>query len=119
MASEKEKRRAARYSLRWRIHFASNGHSLSGKTIDVSVSGVSFLSETAVSPSTNAQIRLFLPPSDIVPKGYRLSASAKVVYCILQGKAGFRVGMEFTAMDRKDSDLLSKCLESQPYANLS
>ena len=106
----RDKRQQERYAVRWKIRFSSPEVSCESRTADISQNGASFHSDIAIPHSLRATITLSLPPSDQHPKGRDLSMHARVVYCILQGKSGFRIGLEFTEMEVKTAEVLSKRL---------
>ena len=113
----KDKRQYERYAVRWKIRFLSPEFSCDSRTADLSQNGASFHSETAIPSKVKATITLSLPASELHPKGRDLSMHARVVYCILQGKEGFRIGLEFTHIDKKTSDILAKKLTHLQSAN--
>lgn len=103
-------RQTERFAVKWKIRFLSSEISCHARTADLSQNGASFHSDVAIPQSIKATITISLPPSSLFPKGQDISMHARVVYCILQGKDGFRIGMEFTHVDEKVSDILSKKL---------
>ena len=108
----KDKRRFERYAVRWKLRFTSQDSALScdGRTADVSQTGLSFHSDIAIPRSVKAVISLLLPPGKQHPHGYELSADVRVIYSVLQGKSGFRIGLEFTRIEEKSAAILSKAL---------
>ncbi|MHB1099756.1 MAG: PilZ domain-containing protein [Burkholderiales bacterium] len=107
----KDKRRFERYAVRWKIRFSSSELSCETRTADVSQSGASFHCDVALPSSIKSTVTLHLPPSSQHPKGHEMSMHARVIYCILQGKAGFRIGLQFTHIDDKNAAILAKKLE--------
>jgi hypothetical protein len=107
----KDLRLSERFAVKWKIRFLSPEVSCNARTADVSQNGASFHSDVAIPQSIKATVTISLPPSGLFPKGQEISMHARVVYCILQGKDGFRIGMEFTHVDDKVADILSKKLK--------
>ena len=106
----RDHRLSERFAVKWKIRFLSPEVSCSSRTVDVSQAGASFHSEVAIPQSLKATVTISLPPSSLFPKGQDISMHVRVVYCILQGKSGFRIGLEFTHVDEKVADILTKKL---------
>lgn len=106
----RDKRQYERYAARWRISFSSPEISCESRTADISQNGASFHSDVAIPNSVRATVTIFLPPSAQHPRGRDISMHARVVYCILQGKSGFRIGLEFTKIEEKTLEILSRKL---------
>ena len=106
----RDKRRFERYAVRWKLRFASPELSCDGRTADISQNGLSFHSDIAIPHAAKARISLRLPPGKLHPYGHELSADVRVVYSVLQGKSGFRIGLEFTHIEEKSAATLSKTL---------
>ncbi len=106
----RDHRLSERFAVKWKIRFTSPEASCNSRTVDVSQSGASFHSEVAIPESIKATVTISLPPSSLFPKGQDISMHARVVYCILQGKAGFRIGLEFTHIEDKVANILTKKL---------
>jgi c-di-GMP-binding flagellar brake protein YcgR len=78
-----------------------------GRTIDVSLGGLSLTLPEQFSPGQQCDVA-FDPMFDGAP--HRIIAKAKVVYCILSGKEGFRVGLQFTSLDAENNKTLAKLM---------
>jgi c-di-GMP-binding flagellar brake protein YcgR len=78
-----------------------------GRTIDVSLGGISLT--LAEQLPTGLQCDVAFDPM-FNGETHRIIAKAKVVYSILSGKDGFRVGLQFVSLDAENNKLLAQLM---------
>jgi hypothetical protein len=91
-----ERRLAARSLLKVPVTVQIGGSTLKGKTVDLSVSGMALTVAHVIPMGTPCQLHCNLPAVNgrYVPVVF----DAKVMNCVMQGMAGFRHGVQFTAL---------------------
>lgn len=77
---------------------------LRGRTIDVSLGGVSMMLTEQL--RVGLQCNIALDPQ-INGKVRRIVAKAKVVYSVLSGSDGFRIGFQFIQLDAENNKTLA------------
>ncbi len=100
----------------WRVRFTSEDSKISclGKTVEISMKGLSFHCDFHVPLSTKAKVTVYLPPCDRYPLPYELNADARAIYSILQGESGFLIGLDFTDIHEDGATVLKIKLASCP-----
>jgi c-di-GMP-binding flagellar brake protein YcgR len=78
-----------------------------GRTIDVSLGGLSLTMADQLPTGQQCDVA-FDPLFNGAP--HRIIAKAKVVYCILSGKEGFRIGLQFVSLDAENNKLLAQLM---------
>ena len=100
----------------WRMRFTSDtlGYSCIGRTVEVSMKGLSFHCDYDIPLSTNGKVTVFMPPCDYYPQPYEFNADTKSIYSILQGESGFLIGLEFTDIHEDGATVMKIKLASCP-----
>lgn len=100
----------------WRLYFTSEslGISCIGKTVEISMKGLSFHCPSDIPLSSKAKVTVYIPPCDFYPIPYEFNADARSVYSILQGESGFLIGLEFTNIHEDGATVLKIKLASCP-----
>ncbi|HQT25621.1 MAG TPA: PilZ domain-containing protein [Burkholderiales bacterium] len=100
----------------WRMRFTSEamGFSCPGKTVDISMKGMSFHCDFDIPLLSASRITIFIPPCDIYPLPYEFNADTRTVYSVLQGESGFLIGLEFTNIHEDGATVLKIKLASCP-----
>ena len=78
-----------------------------GRLVDVSLGGVSMMLPEQL--RAGQQYNVAFDPS-INGKVRRIVAKAKVVYCILSGSDGFRVGFQFVQLDTENNKAVAELM---------
>ncbi len=92
----------------------SPGFSCVGKTVEVSMKGLSFHCDYDIPLSSTAKVTIYMPPCDFYPLPYEFNADARPVYSILQGESGFLIGLEFTDIHEDGATVMKIKLASCP-----
>lgn len=100
----------------WRMRLASRdlGVSCLGKTVEMSMKGLSFHCDIDIPIATQAHVTVYIPPCDLYPHAYELNADARSVYSVLQGESGFLIGLDFTDIHEDGATVLKIKLASCP-----
>lgn len=108
MAEQKEARAAARKVLRCPARvLLSDTVVVKGRTMDVSMAGVSVMLDEPI-PVSRLCTLIFDAP--INGKIVKINVAAKAVYCTCVGTSGFRVGMQFSQQDQDMAKLIRQLL---------
>ncbi|HEU0199371.1 MAG TPA: PilZ domain-containing protein [Burkholderiaceae bacterium] len=92
-----ERRRSERKVVRRPVVIAVGGRPVAeGKTLDVSMEGLSLVVSNPMKPGAKCAVSFDLPRNG---KFSKVSAAARVVWCALSGGEGFHVGLEFETVD--------------------
>jgi c-di-GMP-binding flagellar brake protein YcgR len=83
------------------------GESLHGRTLDISLAGVSAYVVEQLRVGQACTIAFEAP---LHGQTRQVTASAKVVYSILAGTDGFRTGMQFTGIDSVNNRTLAELM---------
>lgn len=109
MAERKDARTAARKVLRCPARLLlGDAAAVKGKTIDISMSGVSIMLDEPV--AVGRPCTLVFEPS-VNGKLVKISIQGKAVYCTCVGTSGFRVGMQFAPPDAAMAKLIRQLLQ--------
>lgn len=100
----------------WRMHFTAEtlGLSCQGKTVEISMKGLSFHCDFHIPFATPAHVTVFIPPGDLYPNPYELNADVRAIYSVLQGESGFLIGLDFTDIHEDGATILKMMLASCP-----
>jgi hypothetical protein len=105
--SLRDLRMAARKKMvNGRIHLSvSHGFAIHGKLVDISMSGIGVMLDDPVTNNTSYSVEceLFQNGARIV-----LNARATIIHCVLVSGKGFRVGLQFDALDAGATDMIKK-----------
>jgi hypothetical protein len=71
-------------------------HALSIKTLDISTDGIGIIASNPLPMDCECTLMVMLGLGE---DAIQLMVKGKVVYCILVGTQGFRIGLEYTAVD--------------------
>lgn len=109
MTVQNDARAMARKMLRCaaRVVFG-DATSIKGKTVDISMSGVSVMLDEPV--TVGRPCTVMLEPS-VNGKPVKVSVQAKAVYCTCVGTSGFRVGLQFGPQDSAMAKLIRQLLQ--------
>jgi len=103
-----EPRGAARKLLHAQARVALPGGAvLRGKTIDLSLSGVSLLVAEQIPVGQVCPVAI---ETLLNGKAVRITARAKIVYSILKGTDGYRTGMHFVEIDAANHHTLAELM---------
>ena len=84
---------------------------LNGKTQDISLTGVSFVSRYNISCPRSATVCLLISPGDEFHPPVIFEAESKILSSVLSPQqGGFRLGMEFTRIVGEGKQILQKLL---------
>lgn len=101
---EIDQNRAARCPARWRVALIEGARKHLGRTVNVSLSGISLHGEYTLPPGSVSTLYLEIPPQVSAALGGRplvLQFKARVVHTVHDATARcFRIGMEFVDVDR-------------------
>lgn len=78
-----------------------------GRTIDVSLGGLSLTLAEQLQVGQQCDVA-FDPLFNGAPR--RIIAKAKVIYSILSGKEGFRIGLQFVTLDAENNKTLAELM---------
>ncbi len=100
----------------WRMRFTSEamGFSCLGRTVEISMQGVSFHSDFDIPLLSASRVTIFIPPGDGYPQPYQFDADTRAVSSVLQGESGFLIGLEFTDIHADGATVLKIKLTSCP-----
>jgi len=109
MVEQKDARGTARKVFRCPARvMLSEIMSIKGRTIDISMSGVSIMLDEPI--AVGRSCTLTFDPS-VNGKPVKINVQAKVVYCSCVGTSGFRVGLQFGPQDTTMSKLIRQLLQ--------
>lgn len=117
-----ENRQSPRHSKRLRAVIISddNGSAskIHGKTLDISATGVSIISDYNLNTSGPVNVCLLMHPGDRGSPPVIVEAKSRVIYSILsRQQGGFRISLEFTKFVDDGAKVLKKFLApSAPVA---
>ena len=77
------------------------------RTLDISLGGLSLMIGEQLRPGQECTVGFEAPLNG---KTVRVMGSAKVVYSILSGNDGFRVGLQFVKLDAANSKLVAELM---------
>jgi hypothetical protein len=101
-----ERREAARKPVHLPAALFMAGSRLQARTLDLTRSGACVRCVTAV--PVGSQLSLVLPSA--TSAGGFLRLRAKVAYCVLSGREGFRLGLQFMEVDASSAEALEELL---------
>jgi len=108
MLTDLEKRKSPRKPLRQRVTLGTAEHGIfQGKTLDISVGGLSVMIPVSLATRTVCVVRFELM---VDGRLVRFIGNGKVAHCSCAGMDGFRVGMQFQVDDPKLLPSLSRFL---------
>ncbi|HJV84005.1 MAG TPA: PilZ domain-containing protein [Noviherbaspirillum sp.] len=85
----------------------SGGAVIRGRTKDLSLGGVGLQLADQIATGTNCSVLFEAPLNGNM---VRVSATAKVIYCILRGPDDFRVGLQFVQLDAANNKTLAELM---------
>jgi c-di-GMP-binding flagellar brake protein YcgR len=100
----KETRSNPRKILRCPAQIQLQGASMRGRTIEISLSGLAVTMPEQMQPGQGCKV---IFDALIDGKTSRITADANVVYSILSGTEGFRIGLKFAQIDAATNKLLA------------
>ncbi|MBI1906687.1 MAG: PilZ domain-containing protein [Rhodocyclales bacterium] len=103
---EPERRTDHRRPLRTPVTIVAPGKGArEGKTLDLSLSGLSVVVREPLAVHDQCALRLLLP---VGGKRCSVDARATVVYCVCSGMDGFRLGLRFGTMSNEAAALIAR-----------
>lgn len=103
---EPERRVERRRPLRAPVTIAVAGKGMhEGKTLDLSLSGLSVLVREPLAANDQCALRFMVP---VGTKRCQVEARATVMYCVCSGMDGFRVGIRFGAVSNDAASLIAR-----------
>ena len=109
MSDQNELRVEPRKIMRYAARISTNnGVSIKGRTIDISMSGISLMLEEPIVASQRCTIGF---EALVSGKMVKIIVGAKVAYCTCVGTSGFRVGLQFDQHNEADAKTIRQLLQ--------
>lgn len=87
----------------------AGGIAVLGKTMDISASGISVMTENPIPIGSSCSLRVTFLLGETIS---RLEVHGKSVYCVLVGTQGYRTGIQFGSLDSANRALVHRIVES-------